>query len=116
MIKTCRFNEKFSVKIFLPLVPPRITAGVQYMEALVGDTVQLSCMAEGSSPITWEWRHNTVIVNNNDVYSVSENQLNITDGQLSHSGIYQCIASHNIGGQDASNNNVNLTSKWGVML
>ena len=115
-MKLChQVKEIFSENILL-LVPPRITAGVQYMEALVGDTVQLSCMAEGSSPITWEWRHNTVVVNNNGYYSVNGRQLNITNGQLNHSGIYQCIASHSIGGQDASNNNVNLTSEWDMML
>ena len=101
------------------LVPPRITSGVQYIEALVGDTVQLSCMAEGSSPITWEWRHNTVAVGSDDHYSVNENQLNVTNGQLNLSGIYQCIACLSVGGQeiqDASNNYVNFTSKWDGML
>lgn len=93
------------------LVPPRITVGVSPVNASVGDTIQLSCMAEGTSPITWEWRHNTNIVNDDDHYSVNKNQLNITNAQLSHSGIYQCIVSHSTAGQDASNNNVVLTSK-----
>ena len=98
------------------LAPPRVTSGVQYIEALVGDTVQLSCTAEGSSPITWQWRHNTVVVGNDDHYRVNENELNITNGQLNHSGVYQCIANHSVGGQDASNNNVNFTSKWDRIL
>ena len=82
------------------------------METLVGSSVQLSCMANGTSPITWEWRHNTSIVHNDDYYSVNGNYLNITRTQFSHSGIYQCIASHGTAGQAASNNNVVLTSKW----
>ena len=81
------------------------------MDTLVGNSVELSCMAGGTSPITWEWRHNTSVINNDDYYSVDENQLNITNTQFSHSGIYQCIASHSNAGQAASNNNVILQSK-----
>lgn len=69
-------------------------------------------MAEGTSPITWEWRYNTEIVNDGGNYSVNGNQLNITNAQLSHSGIYQCIASHGTTGQDASSNSVVLRSKY----
>jgi len=77
----------------------------------VGSNILLSCVAEGTSPITWQWRYNTDIVNNTSFYSVNGNQLNITNAQLNHSGIYQCIASHITAGQDASSNDVMLTSK-----
>jgi len=96
---------------FLPAVPPRVVEGVARKAVLVGATIQLQCMAEGTSPITWQWRNNTILVVGDDRVRVNGGQLTISNVQVSDSGVYQCIASHSTSGQDGNSNTVNVTSK-----
>jgi len=84
---------------------------VAHQEVLVGATIQLQCMAEGTSPITWQWRNNTILVLGDGRVRVNDGQLTISNAQVSDSGVYQCIASHSTSGQDGTSNSVTVTSK-----
>ena len=95
----------------LSVVPPRIVERVSRQEVLVGATIQLRCVAEGTAPITWQWKNNTNLVMGDDRVTVDNGQLTISNAQVSDSGVYQCVASHVTSGQDGASNTVIVTSE-----
>jgi len=74
-------------------VPPTITQSFSETTVNVTQSVQLTCRAQGSSPLTWTWFRNKVMLTSARVgYDQNglESTLTISRVEESDGGVYQC--------------------------
>ena len=74
-------------------VPPTITQSFSETTVNVTQSVQLTCRAQGSSPLTWTWFRNKVMLTSARVgYDQNglESTLTISRVEESDRGVYQC--------------------------
>ena len=85
-------------------VPPTIVTHPQNVSKFVGDTVNLSVVAEGTGPLRYQWKQGETAL---------ENQTNatlvITNAQLSTSGAYSVIVSNVLDSVQSSVAQVTIT-------
>ena len=89
--------------------PPRITSGVQQINADLDQPVSLDCQAEGTLPLQWMWRKDSVPLLQQEgvVYTTSGARSTLTISTVSESdgGVYQCVATQPSSGRQATSNN-----------
>ena len=84
------------ITLYTYVVLPLITTHPDYVTALTGQSINLTCDATGTD-IVYQWMRNSVII-----FDDNSSVLRINEIKLSDDGVYQCIVS-NKGGNITSN-------------
>lgn len=80
-------------------LPPWITASPESQTATVGDDVSFSCAGDGSQPLAYQWRKDTVAIEGNP--SAATATLTLENVRTADAGSYDCVVS-NAGGSATS--------------
>lgn len=75
--------------------PPRITSSFTEISANVSLNLSVSCTADGTLPLLWLWRHDTLTVNQSELvsYETAGHTSTLTFSSLEEEdgGVYQCV-------------------------
>lgn len=89
--------------ISLFLVPPKIQPSHHLLKAIVGQFVDLPCLAHGDPmpEIRWYRGDEALLQGARDALDGPDGSVSIEDVELSDTGVYRCVATNNVG-QDVS--------------
>lgn len=85
-------------------VTPQLESPVAAQQAAVGQSVVLSVLATGTTPLTFQWRRNNIPLTDDTHYSGTTNAwLAINGALVADSGVYSVTISNALGGVVSSN-------------
>ena len=88
-------------------VPPQVQPGPRVLKVLVGEAVDLNCVAEGSPEPRLTWSKDGVALRGEG----PEGSIHFAAIQISHAGTYRCEASSSAG-VDAWELDLRVLGEW----